>query len=54
MKCKNGLFDGANKDENQSMQYFRNNVATEFPSKACSKESVDFYLKKFLNRFEER
>jgi len=54
MKCKNGFFDGANTDENQTMQYFRNNVANEFPAKECSKESVDFYLKKFLNRFEER
>lgn len=54
MKCKNGVFDGKDKDENQSMQSFRQEVAEKLPTKSLEKETVAYYLEKFLNRFEER
>lgn len=54
MKCKDGVFEGKDKDENQSMQNFRKEVASKLPQKKENKENVEYYLKKFLNWFEER
>lgn len=54
IKYTDGAFAGKDKDEIQSMQGFWSEVAKKIPKGKESDAQVHYFLKKFINRFEER
>jgi len=54
IKYTDGSFAGKDKDDIQSMQSFWSEVAKKIPKGKESDAQVHYFLKKFINRFEER